>query len=429
MNKTRRRKIAYVLAIVTCFTAMIGVGRGLEGLQEKLGIAQKSLGKVNPVSGTAQLVLGGLRGVAVTILWQQAQELKRTERYFEIEPVVESITLLQPHFNAPWEFQAWNLAFNVPAEFESVADKYYWIKRGIQFMQEATQTNRNKADLDWYVGQMYYVRFGVSDEKVFLRQLFREDPDLEFSQSASGIKDNFEKAYDWYKLANDTCFELNVPPKRMAPYTFMSQAPIAKSGYAEALNGEGTFGTTGQEAWDRAHNEWLAFGMRGGSNRDKDILFRLEYTPEEYAKLTDEQRSWRERYARVIKYEFWKLRTKVESTAQMQDAKEAIYLADRARSAGEYSKAIDQYKKGIDLWVAIMNEQPDFRDDINFKEDCQIMEENYLRLLAHTGRPNPVKRPFDGIVAARDESIYGLVQKKLKELEEPEKAPVPDGEE
>lgn len=430
MNRARNRKIAYLLAIVLLFTTMIGVSRHLEGLQENLGIAQKSLGKVNPVSGTAQLVLGGLRGVAVTILWYQAQDLQAKERYYQIEPVVESITLLQPHFQSPWEFQAWNLAYNIPADFESVKDKYYWIRRGIEFMKNATETNRRKADLEWYVGHMYFTRFGGSDEKTFLRQLFREEPDADFALASSGIKDNFEVSHDWFRKANDTCFAENRRPRRMSVHTFMCRPAISKSSFAEFMNDEGTFGIAASQAWLAAHREWLDFGRLGGADRERDLIFRLEYSPEELKSLSDAQRHWLKVYNDVTKYTFWRDRTLSESTEKLQTAREAVYVADQSRTSGAYTKAIANYEKGIELWRQIMLENAHFLEDMNYKEDCQKLEDRYLRLLAHVNKPTPARRPFDGIVPPLYDQFYGNLQDTAKEAQsesgEPTLAPSGD---
>src|SRR5258708_2541640 len=102
MNDSRNRKIAYLLLIVALFSAQIPLGAYIAKTADEHKLAQKSLGNVDPVSGTAQLVCFGFRGVAVTFLWSEAIELNRKERWFEIRPVLTSITLLQPNFTSPW---------------------------------------------------------------------------------------------------------------------------------------------------------------------------------------------------------------------------------------------------------------------------------------------------------------------------------------
>jgi hypothetical protein len=405
-------------------------------MQTRLNIAQKSLGKVNPVSGTAQLVLGGFRGVAVTVLWQEVLELQRRGQFLEIEPVVESITLLQPNFQKPWEFQAWNFAYNIAAEWEGVNDKYYWIHKGVDFMKNATQRIQNKPDMIWYVGFMYFSRFGQSDEKTFLRELFRKDEDAEFVQSSFGIKDNFLKSYDWFAQANNLCISTNQPPARMAPHPFMSRPALARSSYAEFLAEEGTFGAPTLEAWQKAYGEWVAFGRLGGPDRMRYIIFQLEYTPDEKAALTPEQEHWRHHYDREIRYEFWKTRCQTEAQPILQEAREAIYKAVQAKEDGAYAKSLELYEKGLPLWRQVMEQSETYRGDMLYQEICQEMEDDYLRLLAHVGRPTPPRRPFDGIVAPLRDSIASMVEQTYKDAKaaqenadgtgEPPKAPPAD---
>ncbi|MBY0587434.1 hypothetical protein K2X85_09675 [bacterium] len=436
MNKARRRKVQYLVSMVVLFTLMIWVGRSLDTMQRRLQISQESLGRVNPVSGTAQLVLGGFRGVAVTLLWHQAQDLQKQGRFFEIEPIVKSITLLQPHFYSPWEFQSWNFAFNIAAEWEGVRDKYYWIEKGIDFMKAATETNRSKSDLEWYVGYMYFTRFGQSDEKRYLRELFRNDEDLDFVQSQSGVKDNYLVAYDWFTRANGTVLSQNIPPKRMAPHPFLCRPALSRSYYAETLADEGSFGPRIGEGWQLAYRDWVQFGLLGGKDRSKDLLFRLEYSPSEMEALTPEEKHWRYHYNRMVKYDHWKIRCQTEALPELQSAREAIFQANKARESGAYAKSLEFFEKGLPLWRGVMEKTEEYREDMLFKEDCQLMEDDYLRLLAHVGRSTPVRRPFDGLVPPLRDSLASQVQKSADEIKdlvkgqlegaEPPKAPSPD---
>lgn len=393
MNAMNPRKVGYVLAIAALLTLIIVVGQWIEGSAERNRLAQKSLGNVNPVSGTAQLVLSGFRGVAVTFLWHEANELKRKERWFEIRPVIESISLLQPNFVKPWTFQAWNMSYNIAAEWEAVEDKYYWIRQGIDFMKEGCQVNRDKPDLEWYVGYIYFNKFGMSDEKVFLREMFREEKDQSFAMSSSGIQDNFQVAYDWHDKANEIIRRTRKRPLGMSITPFMYKTGYSKMYYANALAEEGTFDEKTKDAWREGHKEWLRLGREGGPNRE-DLIRRMEYSDEEFAKLDGLQQDNVKRYRDVIKYEFWKRRARAEATDEMQAAREARYLADKARVAGDYTTALELYEKSFPLWKGILESEIMFREDDEMREDALESEARYLRLLSRLDMPIPDKRPF-----------------------------------
>jgi hypothetical protein len=394
MRSISPRKVGYLLSIVVLLSVVIVISQRIEASAERNRLAQKSLGNVNPVSGTAQLVLSGFRGVAVTFLWHEANELKKKERWFEIRPVIESISLLQPNFVKPWTFQAWNMSYNISAEWEAVEDKYYWIRQGIDFMKEGCRVNRDKPDLEWYVGYIYFNKFGMSDEKAFLRKMFREETDPSFAMASSGIQDNFEVAYDWHDKANEIIRRTRRRPLGMSITPFMYKTGYSKLYYADALADEGTFDEKTKDAWRRAYEEWLKLGREGGPNRD-DLIRRMEFTPEEFAKLDGDQQDNVKRYQDVIKYEFWKRRARTEATDEMQAAREARYLADKARVSGDYSTALALYEKSFPLWRKVLEGDEMLRNDDEMREDTLESEARYLRLLSRLDMEVPEKRPFE----------------------------------
>lgn len=411
MNSSRTRKIVYMLSIVGVFVCLIALKPLLEAQSTRYRLSEKSLGNVDPVSGTAQLVFTGFRGVAVTFLWHEAIELKRKQRWFEIRPVLESITLLQPHFVNPWTFQAWNMSYNIAAEWESVDDKYYWIREGIEFMKNATRLNKDMCDLEWYVGWLYYNRFGMSDEKMFLRELYRRETDANFAGSRSlggDVNDNFMTSYDWFAQANETIRRTQEKPKSRGITPFMSYTAVSRSGYAEFLNkdgrGEGPiFGEIAMDAWRQARDEWIKFGREGEPGRHA-FIHKLEFTDEEAAKLTEEEQYWRDRYAKVVNYYYWKRRTAAEATEEMQTARKAFYEAEKAYKEGRYQSAIDHYETAFPIWRKIMEEDDNLRSDYLFIEDSQDHESRYLRLVSRLKGELPEKRPFEGLFPAQPDA-------------------------
>lgn len=488
MNRSRQRKIVYLVTIVVLFTLMIFVGNHLQRLQERQGLAQKSLGDVNPTGHAFGLVLGGFKGVAVLSLWTKAQELQKTKRFFEIEPVVHSIRMLMPHFVEPYEFQAWNLAYNIPADWEAVADKYAWIKKGINYMKQAVRDNARNGDLEWYVGNMYFQRIGSSDEQKYFRQLFRKDAetDPEFVlveddvPEAADIVDSFQTARYWHERANQSSIEAFLEygrrpvekrerddsdgrPKRMATHLFMCQPALCRTKYAEYRMKEPRFDKFGKfiesidrvsyrTAWKLAYDEWGRFGNPprgnnvGGLDRGKVLLFTIDVPPEERDQITPEQAYWRNRYERMVRYNYWRLRCREEGTPEMQSARQSIAEADRlVEEEGDYQRALELYgyqpswfddflvggsRTGIQQWRNILERNPTFREDLDFQDLCQEIEDRYLSLLVKAGEPTPRRRPFDGLVDPSDEMLFDKLRTAAQaELEmpvdEPPKAPSP----
>jgi len=421
MNASRKRKITYLLIIVVLFTTQVFVGDRLYQQAKAERLAQESLGKVDPISGTAQLVCFGFRGVAVTFLWNDVMDLNRRERWFEIKPVLNSITLLQPNFHSPWQYQAWNMAYNIANAWEAVRDQYYWISEGTKFMKEACAKNRNVSDLEWYTGFLYFNRFSIHDNHKFFRERFKkefaEGHDPDFTANKRGRGDPFINAWEWFDTANQTVKDTGKPPKRMGITPFLSHPAKALTTFAEYLGKEGTFGVDAREAWSQAYNEWLKFGRgldiarkEGVSERDQ-FVHRLEYDPAEYEKLSDETKYWVERYGNIVRYSYWKRRVKAEGTPEMEGAREAFFFAEKAREEGDYDLAIAKYEEGFPKFRKVF-ENPEFfqlRDDLPIQDDAGEWEHNYIRLLSNLSRKLPERRPFQGLFrSASDETDADL---------------------
>lgn len=409
MNASRKRKITYLLIIVVLFTTQVWVGSRLYEQAKAERLAQESLGKVDPVSGTAQLVCFGFRGVAVTFLWNEVMDLNRRERWFEIKPVLNSITLLQPNFHSPWQYQAWNMAYNIANAWEAVKDQYYWISEGTKFMKEACAKNSGVSDLEWYAGFLYFNRFSVHDNHKFFRERFKkefaEHKDPDFTANSRGRPDPFINAYDYFLQANDSVVASGKAPRRMGITPFLSHPAKALTTYAEFLGKEGTFGVDAREAWSEAYNKWLEFGRglgvlrKEGVSEREQLIHRLEYEPAEFEKLSDETKYWIDRYGSIVRYWYWKKRVKAEGTTDMEGAREAFYFAEKAREEGDYDKALAKYEEGFPKFRRVFD-VPEFvqlKDDIPIQDDAGEWERNYLRVLTNLSRKLPERRPFQGV--------------------------------
>ena len=160
MNRltSRQRQLVYLAGILVLMAPIIVLGMPTSGSGGPLGvISQKrldyelgepSLGNVDPASATMNLVLLGMRGIAANILWMEADHLKETKNWSQLESTVESIILLQPHFQSVWKFQAWNLGYNVSAECDAVPDRYFYVKKGMKFLRRGIERNQKVPELD-----------------------------------------------------------------------------------------------------------------------------------------------------------------------------------------------------------------------------------------------------------------------------------------
>ena len=93
------------------------------------GLAQSSLGEIDPASESMKLATLGMRGVAANLLWERANTYKKKEEWDNLRATLNQIAKLQPNFISVWQFQAWNLSYNVSVEFDNYEHRYHWVKK------------------------------------------------------------------------------------------------------------------------------------------------------------------------------------------------------------------------------------------------------------------------------------------------------------
>lgn len=180
-RQSQIRKASYGALILALFTVSLFWRQFLEKQAAPpseenpggLSLREQSMGDVELSGSFVRLTLIGSRGVAQCWLWWKANELQKRHEWNKLELAVAWITRLQPHYKTPWQFQGWNLAYNVPAECDRVKDKYYFIARGIALLAEGERQNRNNPELRYDVAFMLQNKIGMADEQHTLRTLFQ----------------------------------------------------------------------------------------------------------------------------------------------------------------------------------------------------------------------------------------------------------------
>jgi hypothetical protein len=262
------RKLAYLGIIVVLAFPIVWLsvpatttreGGKLAQLRKEHHLAQVNLGEVDPASETIKLATLGLRGVAVNLLWEKANYYKKVEDWTNLTATLEQLAKLQPNFITFWKFQAWNLTYNVSVEFDDYHDRYYYVRRGIQFLQEGEHYNTDNPqllwDLGWFIGQ----KIGRADEYVQYRRLFKADDEYHPTDRSMEDRDNWLVGKEWYKVAIDSVDKKGKSLGRKSPRDFYSSPAKSQMNYAEAIEEEG-FWDKARRAWQKAGEEWALFG-------------------------------------------------------------------------------------------------------------------------------------------------------------------------
>jgi hypothetical protein len=436
------KKLIYGLAIVALFGAMFPYTGWLAEEKKRRDLGEAAIGQIDTGSFMMKLfLLGGFRGIVADLLWLRAEENKRDHDWDRMSTTVDLITKLQPHFLAVWTFQGWNLAYNVSVEWDAPEDKYQWIKKGIQFVQDGVKKNRRSPDLIWDTAWFYYHKLGFADESIILRRLFRDDEDEDFktyydperSQNVVG-NDNFKLAYGWFnkaiglvdegatRLTSGTARDIQIqyvdptPQRKGRPddIAFRSMPAHAQTRYAAGLEKmsiygiPATFGEVAKDAWNGAWHEWVQFGQHeflshnevprnGRLERD---LIKLDdcSVPERLAQLNDNQRYWAQRWGDQMNYRYWKERCMAEMTDDGVRARQLFYDGTVAYKTGDFPTAAEKFKAGLGVWKKVLNDYPWYRDDDLNKKETGLIVKRYKRVLTQAGTSLPDDLPFKDLL-------------------------------
>ncbi len=89
-----------------------------------------------PELAVLRVAPGGLRALAINYFWMRSQDLHRQGRHFDAMQLSELICRLQPRFPGVWQFQAWQLAWNISATAHTPAERWHWVRGGIELLRD-----------------------------------------------------------------------------------------------------------------------------------------------------------------------------------------------------------------------------------------------------------------------------------------------------
>ena len=281
-NNSFFRKMVYLCCLMMVIVPIVWLGRpsspGDQGgklaqARTEARLGQADLGAIDPASETIRLATLGLRGIAVTMLWNAANNYKKTEDWTAFQSTLEQLARLQPYFVKVWQYQAWNLSYNVSVELDNVRDRFYYVKQGIEYLMDGIGYNRDHPrlldDLGWFTGN----KVGRADEHEIYRKLYKLDEDLNPNDDPT-LRDNWLASKHWYEQAVDAVDEKGQSLSTMNPTTFYDSPARSQISYAEAIEEEGVYGETAKRAWRDGGRLWKEYGEREMPSTD-DFKIRL----------------------------------------------------------------------------------------------------------------------------------------------------------
>ena len=101
-------------------------------------ISNVPLENAPPALAFATVAMGAFRGLVADILWIRADKLKEQGQFFDARQMAEWITTLQPRFAEVWEFQGWNMAYNISncMPKSQPQERWRWVKNGYELLRD-----------------------------------------------------------------------------------------------------------------------------------------------------------------------------------------------------------------------------------------------------------------------------------------------------
>jgi hypothetical protein len=106
--------------------------------REQMDLIVERAENIPPTLAFATVATGAFRGLVVDVLWMRADKLKEQGQFFDAKQLAEWITTLQPRFPSVWEFQAWNMAYNISVAIPPTQpdQRWLWVRNGYELLRD-----------------------------------------------------------------------------------------------------------------------------------------------------------------------------------------------------------------------------------------------------------------------------------------------------
>jgi hypothetical protein len=189
------------LCIVLAVGLFIAAGMQLDPInrqRQDMGLMINTPEDIPPSLAFATIATGAFRGLVVDALWMRADKLKDEGQFFDARQLAEWITILQPRFAKVWEFQAWNMAYNISVAIPATQpdQRWRWVRNGYELLRDQAISKYKLKNITIYreLARIFQHKIGgVSDDahKFYKIQLaVSMEPLLRSDDNQLGPEDN-----------------------------------------------------------------------------------------------------------------------------------------------------------------------------------------------------------------------------------------------
>ncbi|MGH7179254.1 MAG: hypothetical protein ACREJC_17890, partial [Tepidisphaeraceae bacterium] len=162
-----------VALLATGITRQMASSRRAQGLPLGSGDSTSQFSRMN--SFALALLLGGLRGPLVMVLWTSSESKKSEKNLEDVDTQIEWIRMLQPEFDTVHIFQIWNKAYNHSVQMAGLSNKYLTILDALDYAHKVDLERPNNINIIYQIGSVYGDKLADSTEKQYYRKRIREE--------------------------------------------------------------------------------------------------------------------------------------------------------------------------------------------------------------------------------------------------------------
>lgn len=136
-----KARLIQIVALLACAGLIFGASRFVPSINEgrralnMIG-ADVGQGSAPPEFAFAVQAFGAFRGLLTNIAFIRATEYKEQGRYYDAMQLANWICKLQPRFPSVWEFNAWNMAWNISVTTYTPEERWNWVYNGARLLRD-----------------------------------------------------------------------------------------------------------------------------------------------------------------------------------------------------------------------------------------------------------------------------------------------------
>ena len=224
------------------------------------------LGEIDPAGETIKLATLGLRGVAANILWDRANEAKKTEDWTGFKAVLDQLSKLSAQLRLRLAISSLERVLQHLRGMGRLPRPLFLGQGGHQVSapRHSLQPNGPSSGLRHRLVHGSQ-KIGIADERVQFRRLFREDDDTEFPDHRLrpfNRRDNWLVGQEYFEQAVSLVDDRGASIRTMNPLTYFCQPAMCQINFANGLEEDGIFEEKAKVAWEEAVRRWDDYGNR-----------------------------------------------------------------------------------------------------------------------------------------------------------------------